>query len=222
MSPLRSACSTWGAAAIAAAGARARAPAKSSQPNRSATRARMPRVWQGAAPSADVKRGTSAAGRGPKGRVKSVGMSMEPVQPDGEEEALRELRRRARTAPSLTDREEARLLEQSSRGDRDSQSRLVAARLDMVLRLAEARADKGLPVSDLVQEGSLGLFEAVRSFAGSGQADFPAFAERKVSEQMDAALEAEAAAVRDAEQLVAAADDYERTEILLRSEERRV
>ena len=146
---------------------------------------------------------------------------MEPVQPDGEEEALRELRRRARTAPSLTDREEARLLEQSARGDRDSQSRLVAARLDMVLRLAAARADKGLPVSDLVQEGSLGLFEAVRSFAGSGQADFPAFAERKVSEQMDAALEAEAAAVRDAEQLVAAADDYERTEILLRRTLRR-
>lgn len=148
-------------------------------------------------------------------------MSAEQVQPDGEEETLRELRQRARTAPSLTDREEARLLEQSARGDRDSQSRLVAARLGMVLRLAEARADKGLPVSDLVQEGSLGLFEAVRSFAGSGQADFPAFAERKVSEQMDAALEAETEAVRDGEQLVAAANDYERTEILLRRTLRR-
>src|SRR5207248_3458525 len=41
------------------------------------------------------------------------------------------------------------------------------------------------------------------------------FAERKVGEQMDAALEAEVAAVRDAEQLVTAASDYERTEILL-------
>jgi DNA-directed RNA polymerase sigma subunit (sigma70/sigma32) len=85
----------------------------------------------------------------------------------------------------------------------------------MVLRLAEARADRGLPVGDLVQEGSLGLVEAVRTFGDEAGDDFGAFAERKAGEQMDAALAAEAAAVRDAELLVAAASDYERTEILL-------
>lgn len=149
-------------------------------------------------------------------------MSAEPLQPEGEDLALRELRRRARTAPPLAAGEETRLVAASARGDRDSQARLVAAKLGMVIRLAEARADKGLPVSDLVQEGSLGLVEAVRSFPGSGHADFSAFAERKVGEQMDAALAAETEAVRDAERLVAAATDYERTETSLRRTLRRV
>ena len=148
-------------------------------------------------------------------------MSAEPELPDEDEAALRELRRRAHTAPELADGEEARLVVESARGDQDSQARLVAAKLGMVIRLADARADKGLPVSDLVQEGSLGLVEAVRSFPGSGQTDFSNFAELMVGKQMDEALAAEAAAVRDAEQLVAAATDYERTEILLRRTLRR-
>src|SRR6266849_659139 len=216
MSPFRSACSTRGVAAMAAAGARMTAAAKSSHANRSATRARMLRVCQGARPTADVKRGTSAARGRRRPRVESVEMSAEPVSPDGDEAAMRELRHRARTTQPLADGEEASLLERSARGDGDSQSRLVAANLGLVIQLADARADRGLLVSDLVQEGSLGLVEAVRSFHESGQADFSAFAQQKVGEQMDAALAAEAAAVRDAEQLVAAASDYERTEILLR------
>src|SRR5712691_4690429 len=148
-------------------------------------------------------------------------MSAEPVDPDGEEAAMSGLRHRARTTPPLADGEEARLVEGSADGDRDSQSRLVAARLGMVIRLAEARADRGLPVSDLVQEGSLGLVEAVRSFKDSGQADFAAFAEKMVGEQMDAALTAESAAVREGDQLIAAANDYERTEVLLHRAMRR-
>jgi RNA polymerase primary sigma factor len=85
-----------------------------------------------------------------------------------------------------------------------------------VIRLAEARRERGLSVADLVQEGSVGLVVAVQSFAASGETDFSRFAEDKVVEHMDAALAAEAAAVREAEQLVAAATDYERTETLLR------
>jgi RNA polymerase primary sigma factor len=73
-------------------------------------------------------------------------------------------------------------------------------------------------VADLVQEGSIGLVEAVRAFAGSGAPDFASFAEARVNAQMDAAVEAEAAAVRDAHLLVNAATDYERTEILMRYE----
>ncbi len=73
-------------------------------------------------------------------------------------------------------------------------------------------------MSDLVQEGSLGLVEAVRSFQDGGEADFARFAERRVADQMDAAIAAEAAAVRDAELLVATANDYERVEQSLRRE----
>ncbi len=128
---------------------------------------------------------------------------------------MRDLRHQARVTRPLDEAEEADLLERWVGGDREIQARLVAAKLAMVIRLAEARRDRGLSVPDLVQEGSLGLVEALQSFGGRGAAAFDAFAERKVGDQMDAAIAAEAAAVREAEQLVGAATDYERVEVLL-------
>jgi DNA-directed RNA polymerase sigma subunit (sigma70/sigma32) len=142
-------------------------------------------------------------------------MGAQPVDSSGDDDVMQDLRREARSTPPLRNDEEKSLLEKSARGDRTSQERLVAAYLAMVIRLAEAREDLGLSVADLVQEGSLGFVEAVRTFSASGQDDFAKFAERKVVEQMDAAIASEAACVRDAELLVAAADDYERTELLL-------
>jgi DNA-directed RNA polymerase sigma subunit (sigma70/sigma32) len=142
-------------------------------------------------------------------------MGAQPVDSSGDDDVMQDLRRQARTAPPLRSDEERSLLEQSARGNQTSQERLVAANLAMVIKLAEAREDKGLSVADLVQEGSLGFVDAIRTFAASGEVDFVRFAERKVVEQMDAAIASEAIAVRDAELLVAAADDYERTELLL-------
>src|SRR5262245_52612104 len=135
------------------------------------------------------------------------------AQPISDDDSMSELRQQVETTPPLRSEEQQKLLERSALGDRASQDRLVAGHMAMVIRLAEARQDRGLSVGDLVQEGSLGLVEAVRSF-GPDDGDFEAFAQRKVGEQMDAAIGAEAAAMRDAEQLVTAATDYERTELL--------
>lgn len=137
---------------------------------------------------------------------------------DSESIWLQELVRQARATGSLAAGEEARLLQQAALGDQRSQERLVAANLGLVIRLAEARDDQGLSFPDLVQEGSIGLVEAVRSFAGRGQGDFATFAELCIGVQMDAALASEAAAVRDAERLVAAATDYERAAVVMRRE----
>lgn len=150
--------------------------------------------------------------------VESDAMGSQPVHSSGDDAVLRDVRKQARLSPPLDAAEERRLLELAARGDKPSQERVVASKLAMVVRLAEARDDKGVSVPDLVQEGSIGLVDAVQSFLRSGAVDFDAFAERKVGEQMDAAIAAEAAAVRDGELLVAAANDYERTELLLRRE----
>ena len=145
-------------------------------------------------------------------------MGAQPVHSDGDDAVMRDVRKQARLNPPLDAAEQRRRLELAASGDKESQERLVAANLAMVLRLAEARDDKGLSVPDLVQEGSVGLVDAVLSFSRSGAEDFDAFAEQKVGESMDAAIAAEAAAVRDGELLVAAASDYERTELLLARE----
>jgi len=136
----------------------------------------------------------------------------------GDEAVLGQLRRQARSHDPLQPADEERLLHQSALGDRTSEDRLVAANMTMVIRLATERGEQGLSVLDLVQEGAIGLVEAVRSFATSGETSFAGHAERKVVEQMDSAIAAETAAVRDAQLLVAAATDYERAELVLRRE----
>jgi RNA polymerase primary sigma factor len=128
---------------------------------------------------------------------------------------LRNLIREAE-AQKLKPGEEDRLLKASASGDQASRDRLVAAYLPMVVRLATAQSGQGLSVPDLVQEGSIGLLQAVVDFPAAGEADFAAFAEARVTLCLAGALEAEAASVRDAKLLVTAAEDYARTEIILR------
>src|SRR5579864_2656556 len=108
----------------------------------------------------------------------------------GEEALLRELRRQARSHGPLQPVEEDRLLRLSALGDRASEDRIVAANMTMVIRLATARSEQGLSVLDLVQEGAIGLVEAVRSFSTSGEASFAGYAERKVIEQMNSEISA--------------------------------
>ena len=132
-----------------------------------------------------------------------------------DEAALQALMRGARSAGPVAKGEEATLLRNAALGDRASQDRLVAGSLELVIRLAAARGEQGLSRADLVQEGSIGLLHAVRTFADSGETDFAGFAEAGIAAQMDAALAAEAAAVREGELLVAAASDYERAELVL-------
>jgi RNA polymerase primary sigma factor len=146
----------------------------------------------------------------------SSASSPTPIEEDAA--ALRDLVRHVNLTRPLQSGEQERLLEQAAHGDRQSEDRLVAAHLAMVIRLTGTRGEQGLSVADLVQEGSIGLVEAVRSFTGSGESDFAGFAEKKVLAQMDEAIATEAASVRDAELLVAAATDYERTDIVMRYE----
>jgi RNA polymerase primary sigma factor len=130
--------------------------------------------------------------------------------------ALTELVRRARSVGALSTEEETRLLERAALGDAASQERLVAGRLDQVIRLASSRDGQGLSVPDLVQEGSIGLLDAVRTFAYSGETDFGQFADARIGAQMDAAIAAESAAVREGELLVAAATDYQHAELVMK------
>src|SRR5437016_909760 len=101
---------------------------------------------------------------------------------------MRDLRQQVRTTPPLQAGEQERLLARIALGDRASQDRLVATNLAMVIRMAEARRERGLSVSDLVLEGSLGFLDAMNTFVQSESVDFIAFAERKVGDQMHTAI----------------------------------
>lgn len=137
---------------------------------------------------------------------------------DSDAAALPDLIQEIQAATPLSPAEERILLERAAVGDKGSQDRLVAAHLNLVIQLAAARGEQPLSVPDLVQEGSIGLVEAVRTFGSSGDSDFPRFAGQLIDEKIDAAIAAEAASVRDAERLIVAATDYQRTQLLMRRE----
>ena len=69
-----------------------------------------------------------------------------------------------RRQPMLTREEEITLARRSSRGDQIAAARLVVSHLRFVVRIARAYRSYGLPMADLVQEGTVGLLHAVRKF----------------------------------------------------------
>lgn len=67
--------------------------------------------------------------------------------------------------PMLTIEEEADLARRwRDKGDRRAANRLVESHLRLVVRMARRMTGYGLPVSDLIAEGNLGLLRAVETF----------------------------------------------------------
>jgi RNA polymerase sigma-32 factor len=67
--------------------------------------------------------------------------------------------------PVLTADEERHLAEQlRDKGDMEAARRLVLSHLRFVIRIARGYLGYGLPLPDLIQEGSVGLMKAVRRF----------------------------------------------------------
>lgn len=114
--------------------------------------------------------------------------------------------------------EHDRLLEAAGRGDQGARESLTRAHLDWVHAAARERADRGLSESDLFQEGTIGLIEAIQDFKASGRRDFEGFARELVASHMETALGQEEKAVQDGKLLLQAAHDYVEAEFNVRRE----
>lgn len=67
---------------------------------------------------------------------------------------------RLRATPLLTPAEEVQLARRIEEGDDEARKRLIEANLRLVVSLAKKYQGRGLPLTDLVQEGCLGLIRA--------------------------------------------------------------
>src|SRR5690348_13499236 len=65
-------------------------------------------------------------------------------------------------------------------GDRRARERIVARHLGLVRSLAVRYRDIGLPLDDLVQEGSCGLLDAIEHYDEARGADFETYARFRV------------------------------------------
>ena len=69
-----------------------------------------------------------------------------------------------RKYPRLTPEEERELARRCARGDEDAIRTMVCANLRLVVSVAREYAGRGVPLLDLIQEGSIGLLTASRKF----------------------------------------------------------
>ena len=79
-------------------------------------------------------------------------------------EDVRQYLSEIRRCPMLTEEEERALARRCAAGDPDAIRTMVSANLRLVVSVARKYEDRGVPLLDLIQEGSIGLITAARKF----------------------------------------------------------
>ncbi len=90
----------------------------------------------------------------------TVGEIEKPIPEDNMSQYLQEIRR----YPRLTVEQERELARRCAEGDQDAVREMVNANLRLVVAVAREYAGRGVPLLDLIQEGSIGLLVAARKF----------------------------------------------------------
>ena len=81
-----------------------------------------------------------------------------------------------RAYPLLSEEEERSLARRCARGDEEAIRTMVSSNLRLVVSVARAYAGRGVPLMDLIQEGSIGLLTAARKFDCSRDCRFSTYA----------------------------------------------
>ena len=69
-----------------------------------------------------------------------------------------------RPIPLLTAEEEIELAKKVQKGDEDARERMIKANLRLVISIAKRYVNLGVPLSDLIEEGNIGLMKGVEKF----------------------------------------------------------
>ena len=85
-----------------------------------------------------------------------------PVPTD--EDDIRQYLQEIRSYPRLTPEEERELARRCAQGDEDAIRKMVNSNLRLVVSIAKEYTGRGVPLLDLIQEGSIGLLVAARKF----------------------------------------------------------
>lgn len=96
----------------------------------------------------------------------------------------------------LTAQEEKDLSNAIHDGDNAARDRMVRANLRLVVNIARAYTNKGLPLQDLIEEGNLGLLRAVEGFDPNMNTRFSTYASYWIKQSIKRALVNSAKTIR--------------------------
>ena len=105
----------------------------------------------------------------------------------GEDEATQYLQQ-IRTIPLLKPEEERELAKLCASGDQAAIKKMVTANLRLVVSVAKEYAGRGVPLLDLIQEGSIGLLSAAKKFDHTMETRFSTYATKWIRQGVSRAI----------------------------------
>ena len=117
-----------------------------------------------------------------------------PVPKD--EDDIRQYLREIRQIPRLTPEEERELARRCAQGDEEAIRKMVNANLRLVVSVAKEYSGRGVPLLDLIQEGSIGLLAAARKFDYTRDLRFSTYATKWIRQGVTRCLLNHAGAIR--------------------------
>ena len=93
--------------------------------------------------------------------------------------------REIREYPLLSQEEELALAKRCAQGDKEAIRSMVSSNLRLVVSVAKEYAGRGVPLLDLIQEGSIGLLAAAKNFDYTQQCRFSTYATKWIRQGVD-------------------------------------
>ena len=112
------------------------------------------------------------------------------------EEDVRQYMSEIRRYPLLTAQQERELARRCAAGDEDAIRAMVSANLRLVVYVAREYAGQGVPLLDLIQEGSLGLITAAKKFDYTLDFRFSTYATKWIRQRIGMSLNDHSGVIR--------------------------
>jgi len=103
-------------------------------------------------------------------------------------DAIKYYLKEIRKTPLLTFEQEQSLAKKIAQGDQDARGKMIEANLRLVVAIGKKYINRGLPFSDIIEEGNLGLIRAVEKFQYQRGFKFSTYASWWIKQSIERAI----------------------------------
>ncbi len=103
-------------------------------------------------------------------------------------DAIKYYLKEIRKTPLLTFEQEQSLAKRIAEGDQEARARMIEANLRLVVAIGKKYINRGLPFSDIIEEGNLGLIRAVEKFQYQRGFKFSTYASWWIKQSIERAI----------------------------------